>query len=296
MSLHGGHSGEFCDHAESTLSEMVAAAVNAGYHTFGVTEHAPRTEEYIYLEERAMGWGATYLNRLFAAYVTEVNRLAVEFQGRLQVLRGFEMEVVPASTYVSWMTELRAWSLPSGEPAFDYAVGSVHFVDGHQIDGKLDAFQGAINHAGSLEALVIRYYEHVAELATVLKPEVIGHFDLIKKNIIRENLDIQVLSRSAVTQAATRALSAVKDAGSILDFNLAGWRKKLGEPYPSPALTREACAMGIGFCFGDDSHRPTEVGAGLADGRNYLLENGVNAITALTKLPDGTVQQVKVPL
>src|SRR5438045_1413741 len=35
VSLHGGHSGEFCDHAEGTLREILTAAVAAGYHTFG---------------------------------------------------------------------------------------------------------------------------------------------------------------------------------------------------------------------------------------------------------------------
>jgi len=55
-SLHGGHSGEFCDHAGGTLREMVEAAVAFGYRTFGVSEHAPRYEpRFLYAEERALG-------------------------------------------------------------------------------------------------------------------------------------------------------------------------------------------------------------------------------------------------
>ncbi len=296
VSLHGGHSGEFCDHAQSTLGEMVSAAERAGYCTFGVTEHAPRTEEFVYPEERAMGWDAEYLQRLFEAYILEVNRLEQEYRGRLQVLRGFEMEVVPQQSYKTWMSQIRAMRLENGKPAFDYSVGSVHFVGGHQLDGKQDAFERAITFAGSLEALAIMYYETVADIALALKPEVIGHLDLIKKNIIRCNYDTSVLTSSGVRQAAGRALTAVKEAGSILDFNLAGWRKNLGEPYPSPELVREANAMEIGFCFGDDSHRPTEVGAGIEQGRDYLLENGVRTITTLTKQTDGTVKQAIVSL
>ncbi len=296
VSLHGGHSGEFCDHAESTLREMIAAAADAGYCTFGVTEHAPRTEEFLYAEERVLGWNAAYLQKLFNAYVAEVNRLEQEYRGRLQVLRGFEMEVVPQNSYKTWMSELRSMRLPNGDAAFDYAVGSVHFVGGHQLDGKQDAFEGAIDFAGSLEALAVMYYDQVAEIAEVLKPEVIGHFDLIKKNIIRGGLDVSVLSSSLVRQAASRALNAVQQAGSILDFNLAGWRKNLGEPYPSAQLLREADSLGIGFCFGDDSHRPTEVGAGLEQGRAFLLENGIRTVTTLTKQLDGNLKREIVPL
>jgi len=45
VSLHGGHSGEYCDHAEATLREMLEAAVQYGYQTFGVSEHAPGFSE-----------------------------------------------------------------------------------------------------------------------------------------------------------------------------------------------------------------------------------------------------------
>ncbi len=53
VSLHGGHSGEFCDHAEGSLREILDAAIDAGYHTFGVSEHAPRCEDrFTYPNER----------------------------------------------------------------------------------------------------------------------------------------------------------------------------------------------------------------------------------------------------
>ena len=39
----------------------------------------------------------------------------------------------------------------------------------------------------------------------------------------------------------------------------------------------------VPFCFGDDSHRPCEVGAGLDEARAYLLQNGVSTLTFLTR-------------
>ena len=41
--------------------------------------------------------------------------------------------------------------------------------------------------------------------------------------------------------------------------------------------------MGIGFCFGDDSHGPAQVGARIDDARDYLLANGVGEVTVLTR-------------
>ena len=95
ISLHGGHSGEFCDHAEGSLRDTLEAAVAFGFHTFGVSEHAPRDgAQFLYAEELEGGWDVARLWSTFDDYAVTVNRLAEEFADRLVVLRGFEAEVV----------------------------------------------------------------------------------------------------------------------------------------------------------------------------------------------------------
>ena len=42
VSLHGGHSGEFCSHARDTLEEMVLAYIDQGFDRVGITEHMPQ--------------------------------------------------------------------------------------------------------------------------------------------------------------------------------------------------------------------------------------------------------------
>ena len=81
----------------------------------------------------------------------------------------------------------------------------------------------------------------------------------------------------------------------ILDLNTAGYRKGLGVPYPAPWLVKRAHLLGIGFCFGDDSHSPADVGAGLEPARSYLLQNGVDHITTLTA-EGRSLGRKKIPL
>lgn len=284
VSLHGGHSGEFCDHAEGTLREMLDAAVRFGYHTFGVSEHVPRVEErFLYPEEIALGWTVAKIAGDFERYQKTLNALAREYEGRLTVLRGFECEVVPADRYVALMNACRARRLPDGTPAFDYCVGSVHYVDELQIDGHPGSFAAAANALGGPEALAVRYYQTVAEMVAALRPDVVGHFDLIKKNVAAAGLNIAEIGGERVRRAAREALDVVRETGAILDLNTAGWRKGLGEPYPAPWLVRAAHAMDIGFCFGDDGHRPSDVGAGMERAARYLLENGVQSVSVLTR-------------
>jgi histidinol-phosphatase (PHP family) len=282
VSLHGGHSGEFCEHAEATLRQIVEAAVAAGYHTFGVSEHAPRSEaRFVYASEAAKGYDVARLGREFDAYAQEVCRLRAEFADRVVLLCGFEAEVVPGDRYAEEMLAHR------NRHDFDYMVGSVHYVDEISIDGPRADFDRAVASAGGLEQLALRYYDQVAEMADTLRPEVVGHLDLLRKNAGRE----APLDTAPIRRVAERALEAIGAVDAILDLNTAGYRKGLGTPYPAPWLVRRAEEMGIPFCFGDDSHRPDEVGNGVDEARRYLQENGVGHVTVLTREGDDLVRR-----
>ncbi len=286
VSLHGGHSGEFCDHADDTLREILEAAIRAGYTTFGVSEHAPRSQAYfLYPEELAQQWDVAKLRADFDRYTAAVNLLAAEFAGRLTVLRGFEAEVVPTASYLAEMRQLRSRRLPDGSPAFDYIVGSVHFVNEIQIDGLPATYVIAVEKCGGLENFAVRYYEIVAEMIRDLRPEVVGHLDLIRRNAALAGFDPAALETNRILDAAQSALAAARQHGCILDLNTAGWRKGLEHPYPAPALVKMAQQAGVPFCFGDDSHRIGEVGAGIDAARDYLLQNGVDSLTILTREP-----------
>jgi histidinol-phosphatase (PHP family) len=286
ISLHGGHSGEFCEHAEGTLRSVVEAAVAAGLTTFGLSEHAPRSEDrFLYPTERRKGFTVERLQSDFDAYVAEAKTLAREFSDRVEILVGFEAEVVPAASYVDEMLGIRE------KYALEYMVGSVHHVGEIQIDGTTEEFHDAVAESGGIESLAVRYYDTVAEMVAQLKPEVVGHLDLIRRNTPAD----ANLETAAIVAAADRALEAVKESRAILDLNTAGWRKGLGNPYPAPWLVRRANQLGIGFCFGDDSHSGTQVGHGIDRAREYLLELGVTSIRSLCRSQDGIVSAV-VPL
>lgn len=284
VSLHGGHSGEFCDHAEGTLREILTAAAEAGYHTFGVSEHSPRGEDrFLYPEEIALGWDTARTEADFVRYTQVLPPLGEEFSDRLIVLRGFETEVVPQAAYVERARQFRAIKLPDGSPLFDYFLGSVHYVGEIQIDGSVETYQKALEASGGIEALAIRYYETITEMVGAIQPDVVGHLDLIKKNLKPAGFSPEAMETPRIQAAIQDTLEAVRAQGAILDLNTAGWRKGLGEPYPTPALVKQADAMGIGFCFGDDSHRARDVGAGIEDARDYLLRCGVKTVTVLTR-------------
>ncbi|NUM56571.1 MAG: histidinol-phosphatase [Candidatus Hydrogenedentes bacterium] len=274
VSLHGGHSGEFCDHATGTLREVIEAAIAGGFEIYGISEHAPRHgERYRYANERDKGWTLEKILADFEAYGEAIFRLAKEYADRITILRGYEIEVVPHDRYAEIMLDYRK------RFRFDYMVGSVHYLHDISIDSSVEEFERVMEIAGGLEALAVEYYAAVSGMIEALEPEVVGHLDLVRKN----GHLFGPLDTPAIRKAAERALEVAKAHDCILDLNTAGWRKGLDSPYPAPWLLQRANEMGVPFCFGDDSHGPELVGAGIPEAREYLFRNGVTAVTVLDR-------------
>lgn len=286
MSLHGGHSGKYCDHAQGELRDFLKAAVAQGFQTYAVTEHAPRTEaRFLFTEEIAMGWDVPRLMKNFEDYAEESRDLAEEFTGQLVVLRGFEAEVVPTKSYAEAMKGHRE------KHSFDFMVGSVHFVNEMPVDYTHELFDKAAEAHGRVEALALAYYQTVAEMVEVLRPEVVGHLDVIRK-FARGHEGVQ---SEAVRKEAERSIDRIVEHGCIVDINTAGFRQGHGMAYPAPWLLQMARDKGARICLGDDSHAPDQVGADFDLGRRYLIENGIKAVTILTR-ENGRIVTKTVPL
>ncbi len=285
VSLHGGHSGQFCNHAKGTLREMIEAALDQRMPIFGMTEHSPRYEErHLFDEEKNEGWDADVLVAVFESYSSEARKLQEEYGGRIELLRGFETEFIDES-YIERMLNLKT----TGQ--FDYIVGSVHHVKAICIDALSEWFEDVLHQCGGLENLAVEYYQSVQTMVQEIRPEVVGHIDLIRKL----GSDIGSLDTPRIRAQMTDTLASVKDAGSILDLNVYPLRKGDPRPYPAPWIVDMARDMEIGFCFGDDSHSPDTVGVGIESGRNYLLSRGIESITTLTRV-DGKTEKIVVSL
>jgi len=267
------------------LSDMIEKAIERGMVVYGISEHAPRYEEhYVYPEERVMGWTLAKIQNDFEKYAEDSRRYVEDFGKRIMLLRAFEIEVAPRAYYIERMTSLRQTH------AFDYMVGSVHYVNDRLFDHR-DMFGDVVREMGGIEKMVLTYYEQLVEMVLALKPEVVAHLDVYRKYAG----NVPELESAAVKGAAQEALEAVRQVNAILDVNTGAYRKGLTTPYPAPWIIKAARERGIAFCFGDDSHCCADVGSGIDRARDYLLENGVSSIR-VWKREKGKLGTDEVPL
>ena len=111
----------------------------------------------------------------FRRYVASALELRGEFEGRLELLIGFETEALPVADWPEKMRAIRR-SAP-----FDYIVGSVHSIGDTWIDLNVETSERAARENGGWEALRCSYFDRLAELVQTLRPEVVGHVDLIRR-------------------------------------------------------------------------------------------------------------------
>ena len=255
FSFHGGHSGEFCQHAEGRLEEVVRAACAAGFSHFGISEHMPRERpEFLYADEE--GLTPADLSTTFDRYAREeFDRLRERYGEELQLLKGMETEFLSGAEGESFdlvvARHRERWGI-------EYLVGSVHHVREISIDGPAEDYRRAVEACGGVEELEVEYFRDLAELVRRLRPEVVGHLDLIKK---MHGPGWQ--PTPPVWAAIEDCLAAIGAAGSLIEVNAAGWRKGLGEAYPGPAVLEAIVAAGLPLTLGDDSHGPSFVGMDL---------------------------------
>lgn len=263
VSVHGGHSGQFCHHARDSLAEVVRAYVDAGFTWVGITEHMPPLDDSRrYPDEVASGISADTLKAQFLRYFTEVERLRGEWAGRIRLFKAFETETYPGS--ITYVRELIAETRP------DYIVGSLHHVGGIGIDYDAEEFRRAVTASGDLEQLYCDYFDAQFGMLSELQPAVVGHFDLIRKY----DADYaNTLKFSSVAVRITRNLELIADLGLIMDFNLRGFDKAI-EQYPSMPVLKQALEMGVTVVPGDDSHGVSSVGRNYERGVNILRELG----------------------
>ncbi|WP_183988412.1 histidinol-phosphatase HisJ family protein [Deinobacterium chartae] len=239
-----------CQHASGTPTELAQAALEAGLAGIVFTDHMPMPRWY------DAPWRMSEAQ--LPLYVESVLAAREAFAGRLEVRLGLEADYHPG-------TERFVERILSSYP-FDYVIGSVHYLGAWGFDNPEFVHE---YEERDLTALWRSYYALTEAAARSGLFDAIGHLDLPKK----------FGHRNPQPDLAHATLEAVAAEGLALDYNTAGWRKAVAEPYPAQDVVLEAVRLGIPFVLGSDAHAPGEVGHRFAEAAQTLHDAGAQIVT-----------------
>ncbi len=221
----------FCD-GKNTPEEMVVAAIEKGLSRIGFSGHAtsPRGLSYAMSPERSV------------AYVAEIQALKGKYADRIEVLCGIERDLY--SPFV-----------PEG---LDYVIGSVHYIKAaktyYPVDSSAEELAQCCREGfgGDAYAMCEAYYAAYTQLAE-MKPDIVGHIDLVTKYI--EVDPLFDMSHPRYLAAAFGAIDALLPTGSIFEINTGAMsRGYRTSPYPAPALLDYIKKNGGRVLLTGDSH------------------------------------------
>ena len=170
---------------------------------------------------------------------------------------------------------------------YDYLIGSAHYIKSGdkylEVDRTAEHVQYLIDryYGGSGICFAQDYYKTIAQLPEYGEFDIIGHFDLLTKNI--EIIPFFDVNAKDYLYCAYEAIETLKGRIPFFEVNTGaiarGYRTT---PYPSIPLIKEFKRQGFGVVITSDCHDGSKLDCGFADARRILMECGFKERYILT--------------
>ena len=181
----------------------------------------------------------------------------------LKIRAGIELDNDPVHSAAG-----RAW-VEKNWYQLDFVLGSVHFLRG---DWAFDlAGAEAEFKRRDIDEVYADYYARIRAMATSGLVDCMAHLDLVKIFGFRPTTDLGDLLEAV--------LSEIHGANLAMELSTAGWRKPVGELYPSDEITRRAMTKGIPFTTASDGHSHVQQGESFDRLAQKMTELGIREVS-----------------
>lgn len=233
MTFRNLHMHSVFDDGRDPCRDMLEACLRKGMPAAGVSLHSPMPFENDWAPEDT------------GPFLSEMARQKEAFAGRMAVFTGIELDT-------------RSMGTVDTAP-FDYVIGAAHHLPGveppesvdHAPEITLRLFRDCFG--GDPDAMAESYYGELLKVADCREAAICAHFDLLTK--FDEKYHFMRPESPRYRAAAARALSALLDAGKIIEVNTGaisrGWRTA---PYPAKEFLLEIRRRNGKVTVSSDSH------------------------------------------
>jgi len=263
---------EFCD-GKISARNMARFALEAGFKVLGFSSHAPLPFATRWTMDAAR----------LPEYAATVRDLGKRHAPEMDVLLGLEID------YIDGMCGPADGRFDSA--GLDYSIGSVHHVAPpalgenplSTVDGQQEGFDALIaqGYLGDSLALVEDYYRALAACIDAGGFDILGHFDLVRKNNPGQSRFREDGRR--YRDAAMQAAGKLKGDAIIVEINTGGMaRGKTDSPYPAAWILKELRARGVPVCVNADAHESRHLTAFRDAGLAAAAEAGYDRLLVIT--------------
>ena len=150
----------------------------------------------------------------------------------------------------------------------DFVLGSVHYLGEDQMFDSVGQEHQFVGR--DIDAIYADYFSRVRAVAASGLVDCLAHLDLIKIHRFR--------SRAPIGDLIGETLRFIKERNLAIEISTAGWRKPVGEQYPSVEVLRLAKESGIPFTVASDAHSCVQQAENYGRLAGVLAECGINQV------------------
>ena len=259
----------FCD-GHGDPEEYVLSALKNGFQSIGFSSHAPMPFPYPKILK---------IENL-ESYLSNIRNLKAKYAGQIEIYASLELDYFEKPEYQTFYLEIRK--------RLDYTLASIHFMQHPEtgklygIDSNLPEFQESIEaiFAGDIKAYVKKYYSMVEDMVRVYQPDIIGHFDVLKKYNKQEAFFRE--EETWYREIVCKTLDTIADSKSIVEVNTGGLaRGSTVSLYPSLWILKECRKRGIPLAVNSDAHHPDQIASFYERAEAEIKEAGYDRIRVL---------------
>lgn len=252
---HDGH---------ASIEEYCARAVELGLDAIGFSEHKDFDPEDPFVN---------YFD--YTRYMEEIQAARQKWGQQLQILAGVEIDYQKR-----FETQIAAFLQ---EHAFDYVLGSVHYVDGTMI------MTPEYNRFRTKYQAYHHYFQAVLDSVQSGLFDVVAHLEYANRRGIAVWGTYSPLEHEDILRQIFRDMHA---KGIALEINTAGLRHGLNQTYPCwQTLKLYLEEGGRIFSIGSDAHQPAQLVYAYEEAAKTLLSLGITHISCWERR-----QRVEKPL
>ena len=201
-------------------------------------------------------------------YIAEVRRMQEKYSQQIEIYLGVELD---------------GYTNLENRHLYDYTLGDCHYIKRGDVylpvdDAKEDQLRFIKEFfGGDRLAYAKAYYETYAERTAANKPDILGHFDLLTKFGLFDNVE-------GCTKVATEALTASLEVTPVIELNTGAICRGLRTvPYPADFLIKEIKAHNGRIVLCSDSHDKNNLDFYFDQSVQMLKAAGFKSVVQLCK-------------
>ncbi|HHW57152.1 MAG TPA: histidinol-phosphatase [Clostridia bacterium] len=246
------------------LKEFINSGLSKGLKEIGISEHGHRfIEGYnVYKSDGfRTEWVKGYMDQSIEEYVELIKKAKAL---GLPVKLGIEADYFPDKE-----KELEMFLKPY---PWDYVIGSVHWLGdwGIDLEESIEEWKSR-----NTDEVYIEYFDIIEKMAKTGLFDVIGHIDLVKIFGFRP--------RPKTFDKIRKNIEEISKTGIVIEVSTAGFRKPVGEIYPSKEIMEMIREYNIPVIINSDAHYPEHVAFEFDKAYEYVKSFGINTLYYFNK-------------